>query len=174
MFRKGIKTPDPPGFSSVAYSPASARHRSSHRQRSASTSTPHLQLTYKKSWDLALTPAKSIPMNAFMMWMSGSGVQIFSILITAMLVFQPIRGILGTNAAFAPFQGKPGETRVDLTMVKLVFIALQLVNLGLGIWKLQSMGLLPTTESDWLQFIPPKHVLHTAVWAGGDIPMART
>lgn len=31
----------------------------------------------KKAWEIALGPGKSIPMNAFMMWMSGNTVQIF-------------------------------------------------------------------------------------------------
>lgn len=35
------------------------------------------RLRQKKAWDLALAPAKQVPMQAFMMWMSGSGVQIF-------------------------------------------------------------------------------------------------
>jgi hypothetical protein len=41
---------------------------------------------------------------------------------------------------------------VDLTQQKLVFVALNLVALGLGIWKCSSLGLLPTTVSDWATF----------------------
>lgn len=42
------------------------------------TSQPELdRLRQQKAWDTALAPAKQVPMQAFMMWMSGSGVQIF-------------------------------------------------------------------------------------------------
>ncbi len=35
---------------------------------------------------------------------------------------------------------------------KMVYILGQLVGLGLALYKCQSMGLLPTHESDWLAF----------------------
>lgn len=46
---------------------------------------------------MALSPSKSIPMNGFMLWMSGNSVQIFSILITVMLVWNALKGIMGVN-----------------------------------------------------------------------------
>jgi ER membrane protein complex subunit 4 len=42
-------------------------------------------------------PAKTIPMNAIMIYMSGTGVQIFSVMITAMLFWQPIKAIFTLN-----------------------------------------------------------------------------
>jgi hypothetical protein len=36
-------------------------------------------------------------MNAFMLWMSGNGVQIFSVMITGMLFFQPIKALMGID-----------------------------------------------------------------------------
>jgi len=42
-------------------------------------------------------PAKTIPMNAIMIYMSGNGVQIFSVMITAMLFWQPIKAIFTLN-----------------------------------------------------------------------------
>ena len=51
----------------------------------------------QKAWEVATAPAKALPMNAFMMYMSGSGVQIFSIMITAMMLYQPVKAILGVQ-----------------------------------------------------------------------------
>lgn len=34
-------------------------------------------LRQQKAWEIATAPAKQIPMQGFMLWMSGSGVQIF-------------------------------------------------------------------------------------------------
>lgn len=41
--------------------------------------------------------AKSIPMNAIMIYMSGTGLQIFTVMITAMLFINPIKAIMTTQ-----------------------------------------------------------------------------
>ncbi|KNC70975.1 hypothetical protein SARC_16493, partial [Sphaeroforma arctica JP610] len=46
-----------------------------------------------KAWDLAKSPVKTLPMNAFMMWMSGSTVHIFSLMIVGMTAMGPLKGI---------------------------------------------------------------------------------
>ena len=50
-----------------------------------------------KAWELALSPTKTLPMNFMMMWMSGSGVQIFSMMVVAMMITNPLKGILKTT-----------------------------------------------------------------------------
>lgn len=47
---------------------------------------------------MAITPGKSLPMNAFMLYMSGGGVQIFSIGILAMLLINPIKAFGTINS----------------------------------------------------------------------------
>jgi hypothetical protein len=51
----------------------------------------------QRAWDVAMGPAKSIPMNAIMIYMSGNGVQIFSVMITAMLFWNPLKAIFTLN-----------------------------------------------------------------------------
>jgi hypothetical protein len=46
---------------------------------------------------VAIGPAKSLPMQAFMLYMSGGGVQIFSIGIVFMLLLSPFKNIAGMN-----------------------------------------------------------------------------
>ena len=110
-------------------------------------------LKLKKAWEVALAPAKSIPMNAVMMYMSGNTLQIFSIMMVFMLFKTPIQALLQTNQAFARFE-TPG-TAGKLFLVKATYVLMNLLALALGVWKVNSMGLLPyvrvpLSEAHWL------------------------
>ena len=59
-----------------------------------------------------------------------------------------------TCLAFGRFESK--ETAADLIVPKLLFIGLHLLTVLLGVYKVNAMGLLPTTTSDWLAFLPHK------------------
>src|SRR5436190_11623713 len=85
-------------------------------------------LKIKKAWEIALAPAKSLPMNAFMMYMSGNTLQIFSIMLTWMLFMNPIKAISNLGNTFAKFDGE--TTRSRLLVVKLAFLALQILTIG--------------------------------------------
>lgn len=80
-------------------------------------------------------------MNAIMMYMSGNSLQIFSIMMVFMLFKGPIQGLINTNTVFAKFETE--GTRGKLLGVKAMYVLMQLVLLGLGIWKVNAMGLLP-------------------------------
>jgi ER membrane protein complex subunit 4 len=105
--------------------------------------TPHdtALLKLKKAWEVAFAPAKSIPMNAIMMYMSGNSLQIFSIMMVMMLFKNPIMGLMATNSAFSRFESE--GTRGKILGCKVVYVGLQLCLLGLGVWKVDQMGLLP-------------------------------
>lgn len=47
-------------------------------------------------------PAKSIPMNAIMIYMSGTSLQIFTVMVTAMLFFNPVKAIMTTQQSKCP------------------------------------------------------------------------
>ena len=98
-------------------------------------------LKLKKAWELAIAPAKSLPMNAIGMYMSGNSLQIFSIMMVFMLFKTPITAILNMNPTFARFETP--EIKTQLLGVKAVFVAMNLLALGLGVWKVNGMGLLP-------------------------------
>ncbi|PFH53590.1 hypothetical protein AMATHDRAFT_73400 [Amanita thiersii Skay4041] len=108
----------------------------------------------KKAWDFAVSPAKSLPMQAFMLYMSGGGVQIFSISIVFMLLLTPLKNLAGINSAFAQFAPAKSDTKSlsTLPLQKLVYLACNILTLGVGLWKCKSMGLLPTGTGDWLAF----------------------
>jgi hypothetical protein len=147
---------DPLGFTPHLYT--SIRSTTKRTRADSVGDDPQSTLKLKKAWDVALSPAKSIPMNAFMLWMAGSGIQIFSIMITVMLLFQPIRAMMNTQTTFTPFKAIVGRSGVDLTLPKIVFLLMNMASMMMGMYKLTSMGLLPTSSSDWLAFLPHKQM----------------
>jgi hypothetical protein len=98
-------------------------------------------LKLKKAWEVALAPVKGLPMTAIMMYMSGNSLQIFSIMMVFMAFKNPIMGILSTNQAFERFESE--RNRGAILQVKLAYVAMQIVALALGVWKVNAMGLLP-------------------------------
>lgn len=98
-------------------------------------------LKLKKAWEVALAPVKQLPMTAIMMYMSGNSLQIFSIMMVLMAFKNPLVGLMATNQAFEKFESE--GTKGKLAMVKAVYVAMQILALALGVWKVNGMGLLP-------------------------------
>ncbi|GFH51928.1 hypothetical protein CTEN210_08404 [Chaetoceros tenuissimus] len=96
---------------------------------------------------LATSPAKSVLMQSFMMYMTGSNLNMMSISVTSMSILNPLKAILGINKQFAKFEDASGK--VELQMPKLIFTLLNLVWLAVGLYKMSKMRLLPTTSADW-------------------------
>ncbi|EHK98709.1 putative Uncharacterized membrane protein [Glarea lozoyensis 74030] len=118
-------------------------------------------LKLKKAWEVALAPVKQLPMTAIMMYMSGNSLQIFSIMMVVMAFKNPIMGLVATNQAFEKFDSD--GTRAALLGVKAVYVAMQVLALALGVWKVNGMGLLPTTRSDWLAWETARDAIETAI-----------
>ena len=98
-------------------------------------------LKLKKAWEVAIAPAKSLPMNAIGMYMSGNSLQMFSIMMVFMLFKNPIQSVFNMNSILNRF--KTEGTKHKIMLVKVVYVATNLLALGLGIWKVNAMGLLP-------------------------------
>lgn len=60
----------------------------------------------------------------------------------------PIQSIAQTNLQFARLESENNKSQ--MLGVKAVYVLTNLMLLALGIYKVNSMGLLPTTRSDWL------------------------
>lgn len=95
----------------------------------------------KKAWEVAIAPAKSLPMNAIGMYMSGNSLQMFSIMMVFMLFKNPVQSVFNMNNILNRF--KTEGTKDKIMLVKVVYVATNLLALGLGIWKVNAMGLLP-------------------------------
>ena len=95
---------------------------------------------------IAKAPGQQLLMTAFMLWMSGNSLQIFSIMMLSMALWKPISEMLNVQTRFARF----ADSGVDMTLPKITFIALHLAGLALGLYKCNTMGLLPTSTADWV------------------------
>lgn len=112
-----------------------------------------MSLLVKKSWDIALGPMKQIPMNLFFMYMAGNSISIIPIMMVSMLFIRPVQALMAIKSKFATIEGD------QAILQKLAYFAGNLACLALALYKCQSMGLLPTHSSDWLDFIEnPKRV----------------
>ncbi|KXS98554.1 hypothetical protein AC578_4324 [Pseudocercospora eumusae] len=151
--------PDPPG-----YSAPQALTRSSNKKAVTARKPPSPEemdsLKLKKAWELALAPAKQLPMNAIGMYMTGNSLQIFSIFMVFQLFKAPIQALLNIQNSFAKLESE--NNREKMLLVKLAFIGCNLLALALGIWKVNGMGLLPTTRSDWLAWETEREPLERA------------
>jgi hypothetical protein len=112
----------------------------------------------QKAYMFAMSQWQSIGMMGFMMYMSGNGVQIFSIMVTLGGIFNPIKAILRSGKTFERF----ADEKTDMTGPRLAFCGVQCVGLALALWKLNAMGLLPTHASDWVSGMRPPTPLEHA------------
>eukprot|EP00977_Amphora_coffeiformis_P010409 scaffold2433_cov159-Amphora_coffeaeformis.AAC.6 len=96
-------------------------------------------------------------MNAFMLYMSGSQLNIFSINTTTSAIMTPLTSIAAINKTFAHL----ADPNSNLTTPKLLFLVVNLLWLGMGLYKMSSMRLLPTTSADWTHRIVWKDMMET-------------
>jgi ER membrane protein complex subunit 4 len=108
---------------------------------------------------ISLAPGKALLSTCFMLWMSGSSIQIFSIMMTGMALMNPLKGIAALNETFQRFEKEEG---LSLYIPKLTYLALQVLALAVAVYKCSTMGLLPLTSSDWVSYLPVKPYLEQA------------
>jgi hypothetical protein len=118
-------------------------------------------LAVKKYWDVALGPLKQLPMNLFIMYMSGNSISIFPIMMVGMMVWRPIQALIGIKTTFKMLDPSPQGL-----IQKMVYFVSNLLGIALALYKCSSMGLLPTHSSDWLSFLEPQERME---YSGGGI-----
>lgn len=143
------KIPAPPGFKAVGERETSTKAKKVNSAANKEKQIGDLQI--QKAWQIAFQPAKSIPMNIVMSYMSGSSLQIIPIMTALMLLSGPVKSILGVKKAFKPVLGNV-ETEGQIMGAMFVYILCQLGLMYIGLRKLNSMGLIPNTKSDWLSW----------------------
>jgi len=125
------------------------------------------QIKEKKVWEIATSPFKNIMMTGLMAYLSGNSLQIFSIMMTAIAIFTPLKAILTTKSAFERYADLGISS---LFIPTLIYIALNGAALAIGIYKVNTLGLLPTSLSDWVSFYAV--VKQTIEFCGGGVPFA--
>mmetsp|Transcript_5278 Transcript_5278/g.11477 ORF Transcript_5278/g.11477 Transcript_5278/m.11477 type:complete len:186 (+) Transcript_5278:174-731(+) len=157
------KLPPPPGMRKVNALERKIENEGLGASGARSASRDALAIAQRKkakAMSMAMSPGRQIAMNGFMMYMSGKNLNIFSISITSMAIMSPLKGIFGMASAFKPFEDPDG--RVDLQMAKLVYLLLNLVWLCVGLYKMATMRLLPTTSADWSGAVVWKELMETS------------
>ena len=139
----------PPGYTATENNGEKIVDSSSHKRPAVDLDALQVQ----KAWQIALQPLKSLPMNFFMSYMSGTSLQIIPIMAALMLLSGPIKAIFSVKQAFKPVLGNP-RTSSTITGAILLYIIGQCALMYIGIRKLNQMGLIPNTKSDWLAWEP--------------------
>lgn len=111
--------------------------------------------------EIGTAPFKSLLQTGIMMWMSGSQINIFSIMITGMIVMNTIKSLFSVNTAFVSVE----DGVIDLTQAKLIYVLGNLINAGLALYKCSSMGFLPTTSADWTWLLPIRQAVESSSFA---------
>jgi hypothetical protein len=109
----------------------------------------------QKAMQIATKPGSQVAMNAFMMYMSGSNLNIFSINTTSSAILTPITSLFSIERTFAHLD-------VDTQMAKAIYVAINLVWLGVGLYKMSAMRLLPTTSADFADSVVWKDMMETS------------
>jgi len=133
------KVPKTVGYEAVA---SAERSRSTNVTTSSAKAEAVKAKKQAKAMSIAMKPGQSILMNAFMMYMSGKQLNIFSISTTSSAILTPITSLAQLDKPF-----KNLDTGNQLP--KLLYALLNIVWLAVGLYKMSSMRLLPTTSADW-------------------------
>lgn len=143
------KIPEPPGFKAHGERDSKSKSKKQSDVQENEKDIGALQL--QKAWQIAMQPAKSIPMNFIMSYMSGTSLQIIPIMTALMLLSGPIKAIFGVRRTFKPVLGN-SATENQIMSAMALYIIFQLALMYIGVRKLNSMGLIPNTRSDWLSW----------------------
>ncbi|KAL6046326.1 ER membrane protein complex subunit 4 [Balamuthia mandrillaris] len=127
------------------------------RKRLATDKNALRELKKKRAWELGTSPAKSIFMTMFMVWMTGNSVNIFSIMIALFTLINPLKSIFQTRQAFSRF----AELGSDLILPQLAYIGLHLLTLSIGAYKCYNLGVLPT-EADLAAALVTKEAMEVS------------
>mmetsp|Transcript_14363 Transcript_14363/g.40874 ORF Transcript_14363/g.40874 Transcript_14363/m.40874 type:complete len:183 (-) Transcript_14363:85-633(-) len=107
-----------------------------------------------KAMSIATKPGQQVMMNAFMMYMSGKQLNIFSISTTSSAIITPITSLIQLDKPFASID-------TDTQLPKLIYALLNITWLLVGLYKMSSMRLLPTTSADWADRVVWKEMMES-------------
>ncbi|XP_020896650.1 ER membrane protein complex subunit 4 [Exaiptasia diaphana] len=139
QFQSSSDLPAPLGYT---------EHRVQHEPRDLNST----HLVAKKTWDIALGPFKQIPMNLFIMYMAGNSISIFPIMMVGMMFLRPVKALLAIKSTYKALEGDHDTAFLQ----KVIYLLGNIALVFLALYKCQSMGLLPTATSDWLEFMERK------------------
>ncbi|EDQ91090.1 uncharacterized protein MONBRDRAFT_18332 [Monosiga brevicollis MX1] len=107
-------------------------------------------LKHKLAWKVVEKQVYQLPMTLFMMYMMGSSITIWTFGFLGYLMYNPIRSLFSINNEFKRFEDSAED---NFLVHKLAYTAVTLVYVALGAWKCSGMGLIPSSQADWLEFM---------------------
>lgn len=126
-----------------------------------------LRQAYNRAWGLAFAPARGLLTGAFAIFVSGSGVHLFSLMTAVTILLLQLQGLFGAPAAFAAAvaaePGLKGRLRAQFCM----HIGLCWFGVCGALFQWARLGFLPTTNSDWAGLLPPFDAKAGPQFAGG-------
>ena len=125
--------PSPPGFKTLSVSTSKPSKKTSNSAEAENLAS----LMVQKAWQISFQPAKSIPMNMIVSYMSGTSLQIISIMTALMFVSNPIKSVINIRRTFKPVMGNP-EVQPQVLSAMIMFVVFQAMLMGIGIHKLNS------------------------------------
>lgn len=141
------KTMPPPGFTPSAFDDIS----NGVKRQSKGINFELIKFQKDQLYTLAKSPFKSIITNIIMLYMSPNGLSIITIGMVLMLFTNTFKDLYSMGSKFK----SDNINKYDLNLMKLVYTIGCLGNIAVAIWKLNSMGLLPTNKSDWIHWESP-------------------
>lgn len=127
--------------------------------RKGQTSGPAVAKRQEALYSVATSPAKSVGMMAFMMYMTGSQLHFFSIMATINGLYSPLNAILKSGLMFQP----DPEGKLNVLLPRLLYCLIQGGGLAFTIYRIHLMGLLPTHLSDWVASVQAPGTVGRAV-----------
>ena len=152
--------PDPPGYSMSIPSIEEPLRQNNSSLQASEQEVLRSGLRNKQLWHMALGPLLQVPWMLFTMWLSGNDISIYSIMTVSGGLWGPVKTLFSTNSTFKAMDAN--KSTEDNFRQKIVYILGNLVGIALAIYKFQSMGIIPSYDSDWLAFADP---VQRAEWA---------
>lgn len=110
---------------------------------------------YRLSWKVAFMPARTLFTSLLVVFLvSSARVQIFSLFTISTIVFMHIRSFFAIGEAFRPVFNAYPLTWSNVAIQVVVHVFLCAVGVSIGLYKAHGLGILPTTESDWIALLP--------------------
>jgi len=145
------KIASPPGFNHRLLQQANVEQAVAEQSDVKSADAEQRDLVMNRmAWNVCISPWKQLPMSAFMMYMVGNQIGIWSIMMLGMQVFRVVSSFTGLKTT-----SKQLEMSDNYYLQIFIWMAGQATSLAICMWRCNSMGLLPTHPSDWLTFSHP-------------------
>lgn len=118
------------------------------------------RMLYDAATQHSYSPFKQLFGTFFMLWMSGSTLQVFSIFMLFMSISQPIQKIISINTEFERFKQTNNGIQINLLLPKLIYLVGCLCGIAIVGWKCNQFGLLPTSVVDYIDTDVPYNSIY--------------